>query len=209
MSRKMGKYMIQNINFKNVVLFLFLIITLGLFNCADIDEMDFLEIWDETVQCYSDFLNVDINEVTTIPDFFIVDFQVCPDIEGNTNGCTWVQEAKEGDKIDVGRKGNEIVTYTVGEEIPLHHLDTDITGKRRTYVVFVLEEEGKNYEGLTYHEVTHGVLGQIFKDAGSKNEKRDFQIGFGDGDSNHDSIFFNDDTSPCRFKWKWTDILGR
>lgn len=180
------------------VLIMFLLVSIG---CASIDEQDFLEIWNETVDCYSSYLGQDLNNATTIPDFMIVDFQVCRDLPGNINGCTWIQPAKNGDKILVGRKGGSDIFFIVGVDIPLHHT-TDITGVERHYIALILEERDKNFEGLTYHEVTHAVLGQIFEDANTQT------LGFYDIDANHDSLFFSKNT-PCRSEWELLDFFPR
>lgn len=158
--------------------------------CATVGEEEFLEIWDSQVACMSRYLNADISPLLVTPFYQEVDFQVCPGIEGTTNGCSFVFEASEGDTVQVGRRGKDPVIYTIGEDVPL------FTKRGRTFAAFILIEEDKTFPTLVDHEVMHILLGELFKDAGDVRDGRKAVRGFGDIDPEHGSVFFSDD-APC------------
>lgn len=169
---------------------LLLLPLLILAGCATVGEREFLQIWDEQVQCFSRHLDKDVSPLLVPPFYQEVDFQVCPGIEGNTNGCAFIFEANEGDTVQVGRRGKDPVIYTVGVDVPL------FKKRGRTFAAFILIEEGKTYPTLAEHEAVHILLGELFTDAGDVADKRKAVRGFGDIDPDHGSLYFSDN-APC------------
>lgn len=167
---------------KNVLLGLCLLFFVG---CATIKPDVLSSIWDEQIQCFSDYLGQDISPLVREPDYKFVDFDICTDLSGTINGCAFVFEATLGHKFKVGELNGVPVEYVVGEDVTLFQRGN------KHFVAVVLIEKGKAYPNLPYHEDTHIILGELFSNVETQTR------GIGDLDSNHSSLFFAGN-SPCR-----------